>query len=132
LDSCLQHAEDDSAGVDLLLCELIAGRQRLVPAAEHEQRIGPLGQSPPLIRPAAELAGKRERLIQISEGVCVAVAAEAAVGEEEVTGARVRGEVVLESDLERVLHERERFLPVAAAERDGTRVAENERKRFGG
>ena len=54
LDTGLEQAEDDAARVDLLLGELLACGDRLVPATEHEQRIHPLGKPRPLAGPVAD------------------------------------------------------------------------------
>ena len=94
------------------------------------RRVGPLGQDPKLERAASHLVRKSKRLVQVAEGLRITVAAEAAVGKEEVTRARVLREIVLQRDLERVFEERERLLPVTAAEQDGRLSPESFGQRF--
>ena len=96
----------DSAGVDLLLRELGVRCLRLVPAAEHVQRVGPLGQHSPFLRTVPELSCQGEGFVEVSERVGVLVTAKALVGEVEVAVARLVPEVVVERYLQGVPEER--------------------------
>ena len=78
LDRRLQQAEQEAAGVDLVLGELLDHLQRLVPASEHEQRVGrsaSTAHSHAVGLPT--LPGQRECLVQVAEGLGVLVAMEA-------------------------------------------------------
>ena len=87
LDRRLEQAQQGSAGVDLLLGELRGGRLCVLPATEHEGGVRPLSQHRPLVRAAADLPRKRERLVEEPERLGIRVPLEAAVGEPEVAGA---------------------------------------------
>ena len=119
LDAGLEDAEHHSAGVHVLLRELVGRGQRLVPAPQHQQGVGPLRLDAQLVGPAAHPAGECKRLIQVAQGLSVAVEAEAAVREDEVAGARVLEQVVLERDLESLLEECERLRAVSSAPEHG-------------
>src|SRR3954451_4938273 len=74
VDPGLQHAEDDPTGIDLLLRELVGGRQHVVPAAGHEERVRPFRQDSQLERAASHFVCERERFVQVTEGFRISVA----------------------------------------------------------
>ena len=87
----------------LLLRELLARRERLVPAAQHEEGVRSLRQHRPFAGSIPKLAGEGEGLVEISQCIAVLVALEAPVGEPEVADASFLHDVVVECDLEGVL-----------------------------
>ena len=73
LDATLEQAQHGPAGVDLLLREPLARCQCLVPATEHVQGVGPLGQHAPFLRTVSKLACKREGLVEVRKRIGVLV-----------------------------------------------------------
>ena len=111
--------------------ELVARCLRLVPAAEHVQRVGPLGQHSPLVRTVSDLPCEGEGLVEVPERIGVLVTPEAAVGEQEVAGARVLASRSWSSAICRAsLEERLGLLGVSPALDDARLRAQRERERL--
>ena len=107
LEDAAEHACEIGVGAQLFLGQVVEGRDGLVPAADHRQRVGRLTESEQLGRALSASTGESDGLAERLERLPVPVARETAVREVRVAAGSLLGEVVLERVAKRMPSKRE-------------------------